>query len=197
MTRRDLQAQQTRRDLVDAARRLFADRGFAKTSVRDVAAAANVSVQTVYDSVGPKPALLLALNDVLDEEAEIGALVGAAMASGSSDELVALPARISRSVLDHAGDIVRTIVGAAPNEEAAAAALAEGRRRHGAGIRAVVEQWSARGLLADGVTVDDAAETVSALSDPAMVLVLHDAHGWSSERIEGWLNRAFRAILLA
>jgi AcrR family transcriptional regulator len=56
--RRTAQAAQTREAVLHAARRLFAERGWAATGVREVAAAAGVSVETVYGAVGAKAALL-------------------------------------------------------------------------------------------------------------------------------------------
>src|SRR4051812_18634486 len=78
---RDRRAQLTRDEILGAARRLFAERGYAQTSVRDIAKAAGVSAQTVYDSVGPKPELVVRLNDLIDREAGIGGIVGAAAQS--------------------------------------------------------------------------------------------------------------------
>ena len=46
---RERQAQLTRDEILKAARRLFADRGYTRTTVRDIAEAAGVSSQTVYD----------------------------------------------------------------------------------------------------------------------------------------------------
>src|SRR3954465_14092367 len=118
--RRELQAEQTRRELVAAARRLFAERGYAATSVKDIAGAAGVSVQTVYDSVGSKGALALALNDELDRDAGVMPLVQAAWASDDIEQIVGLPARITRSIIEHAGDIVRILTSAASSESGAA-----------------------------------------------------------------------------
>ncbi len=47
-----------------AARELFTTRGYAVTSVADIAQAAGVSVDTLYASVGRKPQLLLAVHDM-------------------------------------------------------------------------------------------------------------------------------------
>ena len=77
-------AQRTQEEILAAARRLFAERGYARTSVRDIAAAAGVSAQTVYDSVGSKQALVARLNDLIDEEAGIGAIVAASMTAGDA-----------------------------------------------------------------------------------------------------------------
>ncbi len=70
--RRAVQAEQTRAEIVSAARRQFAATGYAGTSVKDIAAAAGVSVQTVYDSVGSKADLVRRLNDLIDAEAGVG-----------------------------------------------------------------------------------------------------------------------------
>src|SRR3954463_10933112 len=80
-SRRERQAQQTREEILRAARRLFAERGYARTSVRDIARAAGVSAQTVYDSVGSKSALVVRLNDVIATEAGIRELAIAAAQS--------------------------------------------------------------------------------------------------------------------
>ena len=56
--RRQEQAEATRQAILDAARALFIERGYAGTTVADIAAAARVAVPTVYVSVGTKPAIL-------------------------------------------------------------------------------------------------------------------------------------------
>ena len=84
---RERQAQLTRDEILSAARRLFAERGYTRTSVRDIAEAAGVSAQTVYDSIGSKQALVARLNDLIDAEAGIAAIVGAAARSGDPREV--------------------------------------------------------------------------------------------------------------
>src|SRR3954447_1704856 len=56
------QALRTRAAVLDAAGRCFLERGYAATTMRDVAARAGVSVQTVFGQ-GSKAALLLACVD--------------------------------------------------------------------------------------------------------------------------------------
>jgi AcrR family transcriptional regulator len=56
--RRAEQAIATRRAVLDAARELFIERGYAVTTVADIARRARVAVDTVYATVGRKPALL-------------------------------------------------------------------------------------------------------------------------------------------
>src|SRR5215469_13775554 len=52
------QRQQSRQRVVAAAAKLFADNGYAATTIDAVAQAAGVAVQTVYSAVGGKPALM-------------------------------------------------------------------------------------------------------------------------------------------
>ena len=56
--KRERQARQTREQIVEAARRLFARDGFTKTTVEAIAREAGVSAQTVYASVGSKRAIV-------------------------------------------------------------------------------------------------------------------------------------------
>src|SRR5438876_735744 len=77
-TLRGAQAQTTRQAVIAAATRLFAEHGFAATSIEEIAAAAGVSRATVFTSVGGKAKLLKTALDV--------AIVG-------DDQPVALPER--------------------------------------------------------------------------------------------------------
>ena len=62
-SRRRAAAQETRQAIVEAARRLFLERGFTATTMAAIAAAAGVSHETVY-AFGPKPALFRHLVEI-------------------------------------------------------------------------------------------------------------------------------------
>ena len=196
-TLRQRKAQLTRDEILTAARRLFAERGYAGTSVRAIARAAGVSAQTVYDSVGSKQAVVAQLNDLLDQEAGIAALAATASRSQDPDELTAINARISRSILEHAGDIVHALISGAAAEPALAAALEEGQRRHLAGTTMIVGRLDSLDALAPGMSTDAAVDTLAALSDVRVSHILHHDYGWTLDRIESWTAGASRALLLA
>src|SRR3954467_1259071 len=104
-TLRERQAQLTQAEILKSARRLFADRGYSRTSVRDIAEAAGVSSQTVYDSIGSKQAIVARLNDLIDAEAGIADIVNNAVRSGDPTQIVAVQAKVVRSIMQHCGDI--------------------------------------------------------------------------------------------
>jgi AcrR family transcriptional regulator len=192
---RERRAQLTRDEILRAARRLFAEHGYARTSVRDVAEAAGVSAQTVYDSVGSKQALVAQLNDLVDAEAEIAVIVRAAAESGDPRELAAAAARIARSILEHCGDIVRALVTGATAEPELAAVLDEGQRRHVEGIARVVGvlgQLDALGPLEP----EEAVATLAAITDIRFAFMLRESYGWSLDRLEAWMVDTSRTLVL-
>ena len=63
-SRRRADAETRQRRIVDAATTLFVDQGFAGTSIDQIAAAADVSPQTVYATFGSKAAVLSRAIDV-------------------------------------------------------------------------------------------------------------------------------------
>jgi AcrR family transcriptional regulator len=193
---RERRAQLTRDEILRAARRLFAERGYARTSVRDIAREAGVSAQTVYDSVGSKQALVARLNDLIDSEAGIAAIVRAAAESGDPRELAATPARITRAILERCGDIVHALVTGAASEPELEAALAEGRRRHVEGARRVVGVLAKSGALAPGVEPEQALDTLAAISDIKFALLLRDDYGWTADQVERWIAVTSRTLLL-
>lgn len=193
---RERRAQLTRDELLRAARRLFAERGYARTSVRDIAQAAGVSPQTVYDSVGSKQALVSRLNDLIDTEAGVAAIVRAAAESDDPWEVAATPAHVTRSILEHCGDIALALVTGAAAEPELAAVLAEGHRRHVEGAGRIVDLLRRLDALDPAVEPGDAAETLAAVSDFRFGLVLRESYGWSLDQLESWTAAASRALVL-
>jgi AcrR family transcriptional regulator len=61
---RAAQAEETRRRVVEAGSRLLSEKGWAGTSMREVAREAGVSVETIYATVGSKVDLLKVVMDV-------------------------------------------------------------------------------------------------------------------------------------
>jgi AcrR family transcriptional regulator len=193
---RDRRSQLTRDEILAAARGLFAARGYAGTSVRDIAQEAGVSPQTVYDSVGSKSELVARLNDLIDVEADVPALARAMVESDDPAYVAATSARITRAIVGTCGDILRTLAAGAAGERDLARVLEEGNRRHLAGARAVVEHLHRLGALKAGTDLDEAARSLAAMSDFRIALVLHDGYGWPLDRLEDWIAAESRRVLI-
>jgi AcrR family transcriptional regulator len=191
-----VQAEQTRNEILSAARRQFASRGYSATSVKEIAAEAGVSVQTVYDSVGSKADLVRRLNDLIDAEAGIGEI---AMRIGTETDpavIVGLPSMITRRILERCSDILRTCLEGSRAEPDLAHVLDEGGRRHRAGARGVAGRLAALGALDPELTAGEAATTIAALADYRLGLVLIDDHDFDLDSVERWMaTTTTRAVL--
>lgn len=192
---RERRARLTHEEILRAARGLFAARGYARTSVRDIAEAAGVSAQTVYDSVGSKQAIVARLNDLIDAEAGIAAIARAAAESGEPAEVAATSARVTRSILEHCGDIIHALVTGAAAEPELARVLAEGQRRHLGGARQVVGRLQELGALGPD-DLESAVATLAAITDVRFALVLRESYGWSLDTLEDWMAATSRTLLV-
>jgi AcrR family transcriptional regulator len=195
-SRRAIQAEQTRAEILSAARRLFASEGYAATSVKDIAAEAGVSVQTVYDSVGSKADLVRRLNDLIDAEARVGEIAARIGTETDPVQLARVPSLITRRIVERCSDILRGSLDASRAEHELGQVLEEGGRRHRAGTRSVAERLGALGALDEGVSVDSAATTMSTLADFRTALVLIDDHGLDLDQLEQWIARTTAQAVL-
>jgi AcrR family transcriptional regulator len=194
--RREKQAQSTRDDIVRAARTLFAERGYAGTSMNDIAAAADVAVPTIYASCGSKRELLLALLDRIDEEADVPALNERMGQARTAQEVIAAGARLTRQINERCGDIIAALVSAAQVEPDVAEALTEGRRRHRDGTARMAKGLGKLGALRDGVTVKQAAAIIAVTTSSETYFSLTGEHGWSYDACERWVIESLTAQLL-
>ena len=186
-TRRAIQAEQTRADILSAARRLFASQGYAATSVKDIAADAGVSVQTVYDSIGSKADLVRRLNDLIDSEARVFEIAMTVPTETDPVAVAGVGAKITRRIIERCSDILRTGLEAARAEPDLAYVIEEGGRRHRAGALAVAERLAALDALDPRLSVADAATTIAAVADFRVALFLIDDHGFDLDAVEAWM----------
>jgi AcrR family transcriptional regulator len=187
---REARARRTREHVVATAGRLFAERGYAGTSMRQIAAAAGVSLETVTQAGRKADLLLAAFRDGFagnPDAVNLDALVGAA---GPAD----LPAVVERLADGLRGSlpIWRAFTTAAMADPAVAAVRAElavARREE------VVARLEAAGLA-------PSAGDPGRLADALGLLTSHDAYdhltgvcGWRHEEYTAWAAAAIRAQL--
>ncbi|MET7396346.1 TetR family transcriptional regulator [Dactylosporangium sp. NPDC005572] len=195
--RRQLQAAQTRRDIILAATRLFTRQGYAHTSVTDIAREAGVAVQTIYSSVGSKARLVTAMLDEVDALSGVPQLAAEITRSTDAGQIIDLQTRLTRQLNERCRDILAGLRSAAQVDQTIAAAYADGQARHVAGARRGAERIAELGALRPGTDVDTAAATIAVfLSIDAWVQFI-DEHGWTFDRAEQWLSSSLRTLLLA
>jgi AcrR family transcriptional regulator len=195
-SRRAIQAEQTRTEIIGAARRLFASHGYASTSVKDIAREAGVSVQTLYDSVGSKADLVRRLNDLIDSEARVFEIAMTLPTETDPAVVARVPARITRRIVERCSDILRTGLEAARAEPDLAFVIEEGGRRHRGGARALAERLAALDALDPKRSIDEVATTIAALADFRVALILIDDHGFDFDAVEDWIaDMTARAVL--
>ena len=195
-TRRAKQAQATRMDILRAARRLFSERGYTATSMADIAAEADVAVQTIYASCGSKRELVVALVDVIDDEAEVPALAQELRAATDARTAIAIAARLTRQIQERCGDVIRALSSAAAVEPGAAEAMAEGRRRHRAGIAGLVSKLQAMGALRKDISPERGTAQATLLLGGTVYAELVDDHGWTYDEVEQWARDTVAGVLL-
>ncbi|GAA4257408.1 TetR/AcrR family transcriptional regulator [Dactylosporangium darangshiense] len=194
--RRQLQAAQTRRDIILAATRLFTRQGYAHTSVTDIAREAGVAVQTIYSSVGSKARLVTAMLDEVDAISGVPQLGAEIMRSTDASQIIDLQTRLTRQLNERCWDILAGLRSAAQIDQTIAAAYADGQARHADGARRGAERIAKLGALRPGTDADTAATTIAVLLSIDTWVQLINEHGWSFDRAEKWLSSSLRTLLL-
>lgn len=195
--RREVAAAATRREILRVARQLFAEHGYANTSVQQIADESGVAVQTIYSSVGSKAALLLALNDLIDEEAGIGPLAAEMGNEKDPAQLIGKAVHLTRQLNERCGDLIWVLLSAEPAEPDVAAAVADGMRRHEMGAVSLGRQLDSLGALTAGMAPERAATVFSMMTSPASWRQLTQNAAWTFDDGEAFLTDSITKLLLA
>lgn len=201
--RRQEQARLTRRAILDAALPLFVARGYAATSLADIAQAAGVALKTVQAVFGTKAKLLSALWDVsvVGDDAAIAVAQRAwfreALAEPDARRQLQLVARHGVQVKRRVGALAEVIRRAAPADPEIAALWQQMQDQFLENQAMVAQSLAAKGALRADLEVPEAAEQLWTLNHPALYHLLIYERGWSEERYESWLADAFIRQLLA
>jgi AcrR family transcriptional regulator len=191
-----MQAAQTRRDILTGARTLFVEHGYASTSMQQIADEAGVALQTVYSSVGPKAAIILALGDLIDEEAGLEELIPAFLAETDPRRMVAWAVRIPYTFVERCGDYIAALISAAAVDKDAAAALNESWTRHQQGALQMARKLMASGAVRPGLTLEDVHGAFALNTWATTQMHARDGLGWDGPRWERWCVRFLTDAIL-
>ncbi len=201
--RRREQAAATRRDILEAALRLFERQGYSATSMAAVAAEAEVALKTVYLAFETKRGVLIALWHLLLRGDEAPVPVGErpwyreVIDEPDPRQQLRLNARNSRNVKERAGALLPILQNAAPADPEIGALWNRIQSEFYDNQRTIVESLDQKQALSPGLDVDRATDIVWTLNHPSVYQLLVVDRGWSADGYEAWLGDAFCRELLA
>jgi AcrR family transcriptional regulator len=199
---RQAQARRTRAAVLQAAHELFMDRGFAVTTMPDIAAAAGVSVQTVYKAFGNKPRLAKAVFDVAmagDDEA-VPMLQRASLGRVQSEADPHAKLRLYGEFLAQVAPrhvpvqlVIRDAAGSDPDARAVWAELQAERLR---GMTLFARALHDEGNLRPGISTNEARDVLWTYNSAELFQLLVIERGWSPKRYGRWVADALIAALI-
>jgi AcrR family transcriptional regulator len=179
--------------MLDAARRLFLERGYAATTIPDIAAEAGVAVPTIYWAFGSKRAIVTEIREDWLAAAHTAERLRDVLAVDEpGTRLDAYAAFMGHQWATGADalTIQQDAMRADPEVGAEiAAVLAERAKR----LRGVVVPLALH--LRDGLTIETAHDILLAVSMLEVYRELR-SRGWTADDYRSWLGRALREQLL-
>jgi AcrR family transcriptional regulator len=196
-------AEATRLAIAAAAGRLFAERGYAATSIEEIAATAAVGRATVFYSVGGKPELLkaayrLAVRGPANANTPLGQQPRSRIISAEADahKLLAGYATVMAEVgrrLAPLYEAVRAAAHADPEARELWHIITKERRTAATGI---VRRLAERDALLDGLDQQSASDILWVLNDPGLYQLLVTQRRWTQRRFCTWLTTTMQTQLL-
>jgi AcrR family transcriptional regulator len=195
---RQARTRRTRTAVVEAARRLFLEHGYAATTVEAISHLSDTPQATVYRLFSSKLGILRSLLDLSiggDDQAvamlnrpEVRALLSD---QDPKNQLTGFAALV-RDVMVRVGPVYRILADAARSDQDAASLLAEIARQRHEGQRRIARSIARAGALRPRLREREAGDIIHALASPDVYGLLVSDRGWSDARYENWL----RSILM-
>jgi AcrR family transcriptional regulator len=196
------QAAATRRIVLDAATRLFVERGYAGTSIDAIAEEAGVGRSTVFAAAGGKPWLLKTAYDRAivgdDEQVPFAKRPEARKLSAMSDpvEFVATYARLISDAAQRVSPIYEVVRSAAGLEPEVHQLWTEIGQERLAGARRIASLLRGKGGLRKGLSVDRARDIIWIYNDPGLHHALVGVRRWRQYQYRDWLADTLNHQLL-
>ena len=199
---REEAARQTRRRILDAARALLVDGGYGQLTIAALASAADVSPQTIYNSIGGKAAVLKACYDVtlsgddepvpMSQRPQFTAMSKAATGA----EFLAAYASWCHLVSSRVGPIVGPLLRSGASDAGVAEFVTTIEKERRAGTRHAVGALRDRHGLRRGLTLRRAVDITWTLNAPEVYERLVVQSGWSGRSYRTWLAQQLECALL-
>jgi AcrR family transcriptional regulator len=192
----------TKASVVEAARHLFEQRGYAATTIEAIGERSDTPQPTIYRLFGSKLGILKAVIDVSivgdDEDLAMADRphVRELLAEVDAHQRLARFAALLRDLMARTAPVHRLLADAARSDPDAASLLAEIARQRQEGQRRIARSLARSGALREGLRERDAADVIHALASPEVYGLLVLDRRWSGERYERWMTDTLRQQLL-
>ena len=196
------QARTTRARVLAAAQKLFRQRGYAATSIAEIARAANVSAETIYVAFGSKRELLAQMVAVAiaGKEEEVPLLQRAWV-----ERMRREPNQVQRlrywthhtsETLERTSAIHALVREAVASEPELAKLRTEQQRYRLSMQKALMRLIEESGRKSLRFDAEKAGETFWILASPELHHLLRVDRGWSKARYRAWLTEALETLLI-
>lgn len=200
--RRVEQAAATRRDVLAAARSLFVANGYTATTIAQIARLAEVSVDTIYATVGRKPALLRDLVETAISGADrpipgeqrdyVARMRAVATARGK----LAIYAQAITGIQQRLAPVFLALRDAALTDPDCAALWAQISARRATNMHRIAEDLRATGELREDLTDQQVADVIWTMNGAEYWDLLVHQRAWTPEEFQQWLGDAWIRLLL-
>jgi AcrR family transcriptional regulator len=195
-------AEGTRQSIIDAARGLFLDKGYAATTMPAIAQAAGIALDTVYATVGKKATLFRLLIEMAISgsdravPAEERDYVRAIREEADAARKLHLYAGAVSRIQSRLAPLFRVLQGAAPLDPELDALWQGIAQRRARNMQLLARELAATGRLRPDLSVGKAADIIWSMNSSEFYLLLVEQRGWSAAAFERWLADAWVRLLL-
>jgi AcrR family transcriptional regulator len=201
-TRRQTQAEETRRRILDAAHQLFMERGYAGATIDAIAQGAGVALKTVYAVFENKRNILLELlnrssSDRGEEQLPVleRPSVKAVTRERDPRRQLEMFAQVIAGNLEGAASIAEIMNVAAKTEPDIHELVEKLNKQRWRNMAFAVKQFASNGPLREENEAS-ATDTVWTLTSPEVFLLLTRDRDWSKEKYAQWLADTLTRALL-
>ena len=201
-TRRQAQARETRQQIIEAARRLFSEYGYAGATIDAIAQEAGVAAETIFATFGNKRTILARLIAVAvgGDEQPVPLLERsgpqAVLQERDPARKLQLFAEDISKILERVAPIFTIMRVAAKTEPDIAELLKNVLEERLRTLGAMVQSLTAHGPLRTGLDVTQGTDIVWTLTSPEVFTLLTVDRGWSREKYVDWLSDTLIRLLL-
>lgn len=181
------QARQTRLRILNAARDVLKQEGFARVKLDAIAKAAGVSVQTIIANFGNKAGLFEALMR-RDMESDFSGIVEAIRAENNIRKKLHLTADFFTRI--HEEHAPRGSGALLPEPLGGSIELRRVLQERAVYLRALAEELFTGITLREGLNIDKTVALLEAYAGPPIYMILVRYYGWTPAEFRTWLTNA-------